>query len=154
MQSGTLRLRQNWKWPKMSRIARKVSTDMWAVSRSTGKIQTHCLTGQGKYSLVLLIRQRFSVSSSLPSLPAQLGCRAPGQISTTMHEQLLCSLWQGLNPQKSVGSEEIHPRILREVADIGARPLSVRSLQDLDIIDISCAESNQSLQNVIGKGTK
>lgn len=32
-----------------------------------------------------------------------------------------------------MGSEEIHPGILREVADIGARPLSIRSLEYLDI---------------------
>lgn len=52
-----------------------------------------------------------------------------------------------------MGSEEIHPRS-REVADIGARPLSLRSLDDLDITDISHAESNQSLQDAIGQGTR
>lgn len=39
---------------------------------------------------------------------------------------LVCLLLQGLNPHKSMGLGRIHPRVLREVADIiVVRPLSI-----------------------------
>ena len=42
-----------------------------------------------------------------------------------VEEGLVCSLLQGLNPHKYVGLDRIHPRALREVADIVARTLSI-----------------------------
>ncbi|KAK4806811.1 hypothetical protein QYF61_005607 [Mycteria americana] len=42
-------------------------------------------------------------------------------------EGLVCGLLQGLDPHKSTGLDGIHPGVLREVADIVARPLSIIS---------------------------
>ncbi|KAK4807158.1 hypothetical protein QYF61_024278 [Mycteria americana] len=44
-----------------------------------------------------------------------------------VEEGLVCGLLQGLNPHKSTGLDGIHPRVLGEVADIVARPLSIIS---------------------------
>ncbi|KAK4806914.1 hypothetical protein QYF61_012635 [Mycteria americana] len=40
-------------------------------------------------------------------------------------EGLVCGLLQGLNPHKSMGQDGIHPRVLREVADIVAQGHSI-----------------------------
>jgi len=42
-----------------------------------------------------------------------------------VEEGLGCGLLQGLTQRHSMGQDKIHSRMLREVADIVARPLSV-----------------------------
>ena len=77
----------------------------------------------------MLARQRISVLSLPRSLPTQVDPRSQDHVATTpcvgspvAGEGLVCSLWPGLNPHKSVGLEGIHPRVVREVADVVARP--------------------------------
>ncbi|KAK4823576.1 hypothetical protein QYF61_003580 [Mycteria americana] len=40
-------------------------------------------------------------------------------------KELVCELLQELDPYKPMGPDNIHPRVLREMADIVARPLSI-----------------------------
>lgn len=105
----------------------------------------------------MLTRQRFSISSLPLSLPAQLDRREQDQVATTIHvltppaveEGLVCSLLQGLNPHKSMDPEEIHPGVLRQVAAIGARPLSIISENSWRCPhkkEVFYAENNQTLQ--------
>ncbi|KAK4815621.1 LOW QUALITY PROTEIN: hypothetical protein QYF61_004836 [Mycteria americana] len=44
---------------------------------------------------------------------------------SVVEEGLVCGLLQGLNPRESMGLVRIHPSVLREVADIVARQLSI-----------------------------
>ena len=57
-----------------------------------------------------------------------LGRKLPIELNTdppSVNEELVCELLQELDPYKSMGPDAIHPRVLREMADIIARPLSV-----------------------------
>lgn len=101
---------------------------MWVVSRSTGKLLT---SHTDKAELLSIFCT--SIFTSIAGLQSTgSGINNNARVDPPVGEELLCSLLQGLNPQKSMGSEEIHPRILREVADMGPRPLSLRSLDNLD----------------------
>lgn len=42
-----------------------------------------------------------------------------------MKEELICELLQELDPCKSMDPDDIHSRLLRELADIVVRPLSI-----------------------------
>ena len=44
-----------------------------------------------------------------------------------MEEGPACRLSEELNPHKSLGLDGIHPKVLREAADIVVRPLSIIS---------------------------
>ncbi|GAB0203450.1 mitochondrial enolase superfamily member 1 [Grus japonensis] len=60
--------------------------------------------------------------------PQALGTKIQVDANTdplSMKEELVCELLQELDPYKSMGPDNIHPRVLREVADIIVRPLSI-----------------------------
>lgn len=91
----------------------------------------------------------FSSTAGLQSTGSSIYNNA--RVNPPVGEELVCSLLQGLNPQKSMGYEGNHPRILREVADMGPRPLSLRRFDNLNR-HFPCWE--QSLQDVTGQGTR
>ena len=78
-------------------------------------------------------RQRSSTPASPLSLPALLGPRLweqklpiePNTDPPSVKEELVYELLHELDPHKSMGTDNIHPRVLREMADIIARPLSI-----------------------------
>lgn len=88
------------------------------------------LNRAGTLSVIMLTRQKFSIASLPLPLLVQLvtsshsysnACANP----PVVEEGLICSLLQGLSPCESMGLGRIHSRVLREVADIFARLLSI-----------------------------
>ena len=109
----------------------------------------------------MLARQRISVLSLPRSLPTQVDPRSQDHVATTpcvgspvAGEGLVCSLWQGLNPHKSVGLEGIHPRVVREVADVVARPPPIIFEQSWRSGDIPDAWKGANVIPIYKKGPK
>ncbi|KAK4831724.1 hypothetical protein QYF61_018776 [Mycteria americana] len=60
--------------------------------------------------------------------PQALGAKIQDDANTdppSVKEELVCALLQELDPYKSMGPGKIQPRVLRELADVIARPLSM-----------------------------
>ena len=67
---------------------------------------------------------------------------------------MLCSLLQGLDPHKSASPEGIHPRVVKEVADVVARPPSIIFEKSWRSGDVSDAWKRANVIPIYKKGPK
>ena len=71
-----------------------------------------------------------------------------------MKEELVCELLQELDPYKSMGPDVIYPRVLRELADVIKRPLSIIFEKSWRLRDIPEDWEKANVTPIYKKGLK